>query len=86
MPAEQKLRQLGIDLPDPAKPLGAYVAAVRTGQLIFTARQLPLKDGQLTAAGFTDQAEVASAANDLLAEVVGHAGRHTRCASMPPAL
>jgi enamine deaminase RidA (YjgF/YER057c/UK114 family) len=33
-----------------------------------------------SAAGFTDQAKVANAASDLLAEIFAEAGRHTRCA------
>jgi len=104
---------------------------VRSGGWIFTAGQLPLRDGKLTAlgkvpspvtleqaraaarqavlnalaavraeagsldavarvvrlnvfvnssGGFTDQAQVANAASELLAEVFGEAGRHTRCA------
>jgi len=51
MTPEQKLQSLGIELPAAAKPVGAYVPAVRTGNLIFTAGQIPLKDGQLTAVG-----------------------------------
>ena len=131
MTPEQKLQSLGIELPAPAAPVGAYVAAVRTGNLVFTAGQLPMKDGSLTAAGkipadvsladaqlaarqavlnalsalraevgsldkvsrivrlnvlvnsspgFTDQAKVANGASDLLLEVFGPAGVHTRTA------
>ena len=131
MTPEQKLRELNIDLPAPARPVGAYVPSVRTGSLIFTAGQLPLADGKLTAegkvptdvplpaaqaaartaalnalsavrveagsldavtrivrlnvfvnsaAGFTDQAQVANGASELLQEIFGDAGRHTRCA------
>ena len=53
MTPEQKLQSLGIELPTPATPVGAYVPAVRTGNLVFTAGQLPLKDGSLTATGKT---------------------------------
>ena len=131
MTPEQKLQSLGIELPPTASPVGAYVPAVQTGNLVFTAGQLPLKDGSLTAAGkvpadvsledaqlaarqallnalsalraevgsldnvsrivrlnvlvnstagFTDQAKVANGASDLLLEVFGDAGRHTRTA------
>ena len=51
MTPEQKLKELGIDLPAPAAPIGAYVPAVRTGNLVFTAGQLPMKAGALVAAG-----------------------------------
>ncbi|MDP6545720.1 MAG: RidA family protein [Phycisphaerae bacterium] len=131
MTPEQKLQSLGIELPPTASPVGAYVPAVRTGNLVLTAGQLPLKDGALTAAGkvpadvtlpdaqlaarqallnalsalraeigsldnvsrivrlnvlvnstagFTDQAKVANGASDLLLEVFGDVGRHTRTA------
>jgi len=131
MTPEQRLRELGIDLPSPPKPVGAYVPAVLAGDLVFTAGQLPLRDGVMmcsgkvssqvsladaqqaarqaalnalaaarsvlasldrveqvvrlnvfvnSAAGFTEQAKVANGASELMAEVFGQAGRHTRCA------
>lgn len=46
-----RLAELGIDLPEVAAPLAAYVPAVRTGDLVFTAGQLPLADGELLATG-----------------------------------
>ncbi|MEI9906645.1 MAG: RidA family protein [Actinomycetota bacterium] len=46
-----KLAELGLELPVAAKPLAAYVPAVRTGNLVFTAGQLPLVDGKLTHTG-----------------------------------
>jgi len=125
------LKRLGLTLPAAPKPVGAYVPAVRTGKLIFTSGQLPVRDGRLTAAGkvpvdvpvpaaaeaarqavlnalavidahaggldnvarivrlnvfvasalgFADQAKVANGASELLVELFGDAGRHTRCA------
>jgi enamine deaminase RidA (YjgF/YER057c/UK114 family) len=38
----EKLAQLGLILPEAAAPVAAYVPAVRTGNLVFTAGQLPL--------------------------------------------
>jgi len=38
---EQKLKQLGIELPPPVPPVGAYVNAVRTGNLLFLAGKGP---------------------------------------------
>jgi enamine deaminase RidA (YjgF/YER057c/UK114 family) len=46
-----RLDELGIELPQVAKPLASYAPAVRTGNLVFTAGQLPLQDGKLVAAG-----------------------------------
>ena len=46
-----KLAELGLTLPVAAKPIAAYVPAVRTGNLVFTAGQLPLVDGALVMVG-----------------------------------
>lgn len=52
MPApEQRLTELGLSVPEVAKPLAAYVPAVRSGSLVFTAGQLPLREGSLLATG-----------------------------------
>ena len=137
MSYETRLTELKIELPPAPKPVGSYVAAVRVGDLVFTAEQLPLRDGQLvatgkvgaagmagaavdvpmaqaaarqaminalaavraevgtldavvrvvrlnvfvnSAAGFTDQAQVANGASGLLTDIFGDAGRHTRVA------
>ena len=48
---EQRLNELGIDLPSPAKPLGAYAPAVQVDHWVFTSGQLPIRDGKLVAAG-----------------------------------
>src|ERR1700736_2542473 len=39
--AEQRLRDLGIQLPAPPEPFGAYVEAVQTGNLLFLSGMLP---------------------------------------------
>ena len=46
-----RLQDLGLKIPVAAKPVAAYVPAIRTGNLIFTAGQLPLVDGQMAATG-----------------------------------
>jgi len=43
--AEQRLRDLGIDLSHPPRPLGAYVEAVQTGSLLFLSGTLPFEGG-----------------------------------------
>ena len=48
---EARLRELGLELPEVAAPLAAYVPAVRSGNLVFTAGQLPWRDGVLVATG-----------------------------------
>jgi enamine deaminase RidA (YjgF/YER057c/UK114 family) len=49
--ASERLAELGIILPAVAKPLAAYVPAVRTGTLVYTSGQLPLQAGDLTHIG-----------------------------------
>ena len=47
MSIQSKLAELGLTLPEAALPVAAYVPAVRTGNLVFTAGQLPLVDGKI---------------------------------------
>jgi enamine deaminase RidA (YjgF/YER057c/UK114 family) len=47
----ERLTELGIQLPDVVAPLAAYVPAVRTGNLVYTAGQLPIVAGELVATG-----------------------------------
>ena len=51
MSANQRINELGIVLPQVATPAGAYVPAVVSGNLVFTAGQIPLVDGKLAATG-----------------------------------
>ena len=39
--AEQRLKELGIELPVPPEPFGIYVEAVQTGNLLFLTGMLP---------------------------------------------
>jgi enamine deaminase RidA (YjgF/YER057c/UK114 family) len=48
-----KLAELGLSLPVASLPLAAYVPAVRTGNLVFTAGQLPMVDGAIAETGKT---------------------------------
>jgi enamine deaminase RidA (YjgF/YER057c/UK114 family) len=49
--AAARLTALGLTLPKVSPPLAAYVPAVRTGNYVYTAGQLPVVDGQLLATG-----------------------------------
>ncbi|MFC8922602.1 RidA family protein [Cellulosimicrobium sp. NPDC057127] len=46
-----RLAELGVELPDVAAPVAAYVPAVRTGRYVHTSGQLPFVDGALPATG-----------------------------------
>jgi enamine deaminase RidA (YjgF/YER057c/UK114 family) len=48
---EQRLADKGLSIPEVAKPVAAYVPAVRTGNYVMTSGQLPLRDGQLLYTG-----------------------------------
>jgi enamine deaminase RidA (YjgF/YER057c/UK114 family) len=48
---EERLAELGLSVPEVAKPVAAYIPAVRSGNLVFTSGQLPMREGQLMATG-----------------------------------
>ena len=60
-----KLAELGLTLPVAAKPVAAYVPAIRTGNLVFTAGQLPLVDGKIVATGKVGAAVTPEQAKEL---------------------
>ncbi|MCX7780658.1 MAG: RidA family protein [Negativicutes bacterium] len=47
MSFENKLKELGIQIPEAAKPVAAYVPAVKSGNYIYTSGQIPLVAGDL---------------------------------------
>jgi enamine deaminase RidA (YjgF/YER057c/UK114 family) len=128
MGAEQRLRELGIELPEPVNPLANYVRWVQTGNLLFISGTGPGNETQRGKLGstmsveegyaaardvglqliatakaalgdldrvkrvvkvlgmvnctpdFADQPQVINGCSDLLVEVFGDAGRHSRSA------
>ncbi|MFT7517986.1 MAG: enamine deaminase RidA (YjgF/YER057c/UK114 family) [Kiritimatiellia bacterium] len=46
MSVEDRLLDLGIDVPTAPKPAGNYIPWVRTGNLVYIAGQVPMKDGE----------------------------------------
>ena len=48
---EERLQELGVDLPTPAVPVAAYVPCVRTGNLVYVSGQVPSLDGKPTHLG-----------------------------------
>ena len=48
---EDRLAELGLTVPEVAKPVAAYVPALRVGNLIFTSGQLPMVSGALAQTG-----------------------------------
>jgi len=133
---EAKLAELGLQLPQAAAPVAAYVPVVVSGGLAHVSGQLPFIDGKLvtgrlgedvslelgtaaaqacglmilaqlkaalgslarvervvklgafvsSTADFTDQPKVANGASELMAAVLGDAGKHARSAVSVPVL
>ena len=48
---EERLAELGLTVPEVVPPVAAYVPAVRSGNQVFTAGQLPMRSGELLAKG-----------------------------------
>lgn len=79
---EKRLEALGIMLPVAAAPAANYLPFARSGNLLFTAGQLPFKDGKLVATGLLgrdlDTAAGRQAAREcainILAQAKGAAG------------
>ena len=51
MTPEERLEELGLAVPEVAKPVAVYIPAVRSGHHVFTSGQLPMREGQLVATG-----------------------------------
>ena len=52
---EERLNDLGIVIPEVAKPVAAYIPAKKVGNLIFTSGQLPMVNGELISKGLLGQ-------------------------------
>lgn len=48
---EENLAALGLEVPEVAAPVAAYIPAVRSGNQVFTSGQLPMRSGELMATG-----------------------------------
>jgi enamine deaminase RidA (YjgF/YER057c/UK114 family) len=48
---EERLAELGLEVPEVAKPVASYIPAVRSGNHVFTSGQLPMRSGQLMTTG-----------------------------------
>ena len=47
----ERLQELGLSVPEVAKPVAAYIPAVRSGAHVFTSGQLPMRSGELIRTG-----------------------------------
>ena len=44
---EEKLKQMGVSLPEVVKPLAAYIPATQVGNLVMTSGQVPISEGKV---------------------------------------
>lgn len=44
---EEKIYEKGYEIPEAPKPLAAYIPVIEQDKMVYTAGQLPLKDGKL---------------------------------------
>lgn len=51
MSVEERLKELGLTLPEAPKPVAAYIPAKRAGDLVFVSGQIPLRDGKIAYQG-----------------------------------
>ena len=65
MSIKEKISSLGLSLPTAAAPVAAYVPAVKSGNLVFTAGQLPVVDGKLLKEGKVGREVTAEEAKEL---------------------
>jgi enamine deaminase RidA (YjgF/YER057c/UK114 family) len=66
---EARLRELGIELPDPAPPVANYVGAVRVGDLLFVSGHGPYQNGEYVYLGKLGR-ELNVAAGEAAARIV----------------
>ena len=79
--SEEKLKELGIALPEAPVPAGNYIPAVKTGNLLFISGQIPLENGKVAYTGKvsndnleTAQKSAKSCAINILAQIKREAG------------
>lgn len=65
MSVAEKLNELGLTIPQIATPVASYLPAVVSGNLVFTAGQLPFVDGKLAVTGKVGAEVTAEVANGL---------------------
>ena len=44
---EEKIKQMGITIPEAVKPLAAYIPAMLVGNLVMTSGQVPISEGRV---------------------------------------
>ena len=61
---EEKLKELGIEIPTPPSPAGSYIPVVTTGNLAFVSGQIPVKEGKVVFEGKVPENQSVDSARD----------------------
>jgi enamine deaminase RidA (YjgF/YER057c/UK114 family) len=61
---ESRLASLGLTLPNPARPVAAYIPTVRVGSLVFVSGQIPMREGKLIHSGIVGRDVTPDAARE----------------------
>ena len=61
---EEKLKELGIEIPTPPNPAGSYIPVVTTGNLAFVSGQIPMKEGKVVFEGKVPENQSVDSARD----------------------
>ena len=61
---EEKLKELGIEIPTPPNPAGSYIPVVTTGNLAFVSGQIPMKEGKVVFEGKVPDNQSVDSARD----------------------
>ena len=58
---EEKIKSIGIKLPNPPSPAGSYIPVVKSGNLLYVSGQIPMEDGKVVFTGKVSDANIETA-------------------------
>jgi len=58
---EEKIKTIGIKLPNPPSPAGSYIPVVKSGNLLYVSGQIPMEDGKVVFTGKVSDTNIETA-------------------------
>ena len=58
---EEKIKTIGIRLPNPPSPAGSYIPVVKSGNLLYVSGQIPMEDGKVVFTGKVSDTNIETA-------------------------
>ena len=58
---EEKIKTIGIKLPNPPNPAGSYIPVVKSGNLLYVSGQIPMEDGKVVFTGKVSDTNIETA-------------------------